>query len=298
MTVMWAFCCIFLVPKSFETAYFLNDDEKALMRQRVHRTQAYSDSECSGHYCKADVKEAAKDIKSWVHGFIQIAVVKILYGFGTFLPIIIRNGFNFSTKQVCKYFIRFWVSSTHMRKAQYLVIPVNIWGVIVYAIGAYLSDHYQTRFLPLILMAPIGIAGYALRFLLTFAMLLSKVVHRLLNCIDVIKYENRTLHTRMQDLLSERHRDAHLLKWRKEAVRMFEKQDKEREKILKDLQRSLKEHEQRYVLLGELKNIADQIFTSMEKLVAGIDIMVDKERMQQEAELETSRDDNGKDKQD
>ncbi|KAI4679974.1 uncharacterized protein J4E88_005864 [Alternaria novae-zelandiae] len=145
ITIIWAACCIFLVPKSFETAYFLNDDEKALMRQRAHRTQAYSDSEGSGHYGKADIKEAAKDIKSWVHGVIQIAVVTILYGFGTFLPIIIRNGFNFSTKQ-----------------AQYLVIPVNIWGAIVYAIGAYLSDRYQTRFLPLILMAPVGIAGYAI----------------------------------------------------------------------------------------------------------------------------------------
>ncbi|KAI4933963.1 uncharacterized protein J4E92_003633 [Alternaria infectoria] len=145
ITIIWAACCIFLVPKSFETAYFLNDDEKALMRQRAHRTQAYSDSEGSGHYGKADIKEAAKDIKSWVHGVIQIAVVTILYGFGTFLPIIIRNGFNFSTKQ-----------------AQYLVIPVNIWGAIVYAIGAYLSDRYQTRFLPLITMAPVGIAGYAI----------------------------------------------------------------------------------------------------------------------------------------
>ncbi|KAL1792638.1 hypothetical protein ACET3X_009145 [Alternaria dauci] len=145
ITVIWAFCCIFLVPKSFETAYFLNDEEKTLMRQRAHRTQAYSDSEGSGHYGKADIKEAAKDIKSWVHGLIQIAVVTILYGFGTFLPIIIRNGFSFSTEQ-----------------AQYLVIPVNIWGAVVYAIGAYLSDRYQTRFLPLVLMAPIGIAGYAI----------------------------------------------------------------------------------------------------------------------------------------
>lgn len=115
------------------------------MRQRAARTQAYSDSEGSGHYSKADIKEAAQDIKSWLHGCIQIAVVTILYGFGTFLPIIIRNGFKYSVKE-----------------AQYLVIPVNIWGAIVYAIGAYLSDRYQSRFLPLILMAPIGITGYAI----------------------------------------------------------------------------------------------------------------------------------------
>lgn len=53
------------------------------MRQRAERTQTYSDSAGNGHYGKADIKGAAKDVKSWVHGCIQIAVVTILYGFGT-----------------------------------------------------------------------------------------------------------------------------------------------------------------------------------------------------------------------
>jgi MFS family permease len=101
VTIFWAACCIWLVPKSFETAYFLNEEEKQIMRQRAARTQAYSDSAGSGHYGRSDIKEAAKDIKSWLHGCIQIAVVTILYGFGTFLPIIIRNGFHYSVKQVC-----------------------------------------------------------------------------------------------------------------------------------------------------------------------------------------------------
>lgn len=74
------------------------------MRQRAEIMEAYSGG--SGHYSKKDIKEAAKDVKSWVHGIIQIAVVTILYGFGTFLPIIIKNGFHYSTVQ-----------------AQYLVIP-------------------------------------------------------------------------------------------------------------------------------------------------------------------------------
>jgi len=65
-------------------------------------------------------------------------------GFGTFLPIIIKDGFHYSTVQ-----------------AQYLVIPVNLWGAVVYAVGAYLSDRYAVRFLPLVLCAPVGIAGYA-----------------------------------------------------------------------------------------------------------------------------------------
>lgn len=133
------------------------------MRQRAEEMEAYSGS--SGHYGMHDIKLAAKDIKSWIHGFIQIAVVTILYGkmtrlytmadgmtltttvpgFGTFLPIIIKDGFNFSTVQ-----------------AQYLVIPVNLWGAIVYAAGAILSDKYTSRFLPLVICAPFGIAGYAI----------------------------------------------------------------------------------------------------------------------------------------
>ena len=39
---------------------------------------------------------------------------------------------------------------------------MNLWGALVYAVGAYLSDRYQSRFLPMILAAPIGIAGYAI----------------------------------------------------------------------------------------------------------------------------------------
>jgi hypothetical protein len=73
------------------------------MRRRAIQTQAYSDSTGSGHYGKADINEAAKDFKSWLHGCIQIAVVTILYGFGTFLPIIIRNGFRYSVKEVQRY---------------------------------------------------------------------------------------------------------------------------------------------------------------------------------------------------
>lgn len=68
-----------------------------------------------------------------------------IQGFSTFLPIIIKNGFHYSTVQ-----------------AQYLVIPVNLWGALVYAVGATLSDKYRKRFLPLVICAPVGIAGYAI----------------------------------------------------------------------------------------------------------------------------------------
>lgn len=48
------------------------------MRRRAEEMDSYSGG--SGHYTKRDIKEAAKDVKSWVHGVIQIAVVTILYG--------------------------------------------------------------------------------------------------------------------------------------------------------------------------------------------------------------------------
>ncbi|KAL1849865.1 hypothetical protein Daus18300_013122 [Diaporthe australafricana] len=78
ITLAWAACCVFLVPRDFETAYFLNTEDKVLMRKRAEEMASYSGG--SGHYGKREIVEAAKDVKSWVHGVIQIAVVTILYG--------------------------------------------------------------------------------------------------------------------------------------------------------------------------------------------------------------------------
>lgn len=48
------------------------------MRIREREMNTYSGG--SGHYNRTDIREAAKDTKSWLHGFTQIAVVTILYG--------------------------------------------------------------------------------------------------------------------------------------------------------------------------------------------------------------------------
>ncbi|KAL1845657.1 hypothetical protein Plec18170_009644 [Paecilomyces lecythidis] len=100
ITIVWAFICIFVVPKNFETAYFLNDNDRVIMRIRAEATAAYSGGD--GHYTLKDVKRAASDIK------------------------------------------------------------INVWGAIVYGVGAVLSDRYKARFLSLIISAPFGIAGYAI----------------------------------------------------------------------------------------------------------------------------------------
>ncbi len=48
------------------------------MRQRAEEMESYSGG--SGHYGKKEIEQAARDVKSWLHGIIQIAVVTILYG--------------------------------------------------------------------------------------------------------------------------------------------------------------------------------------------------------------------------
>jgi hypothetical protein len=52
------------------------------MRRRAETMASYSGGK--GHYRWKDVKMAASDMKSWVHGVIQICVVTILYGMAPF----------------------------------------------------------------------------------------------------------------------------------------------------------------------------------------------------------------------
>ncbi|KAL7623123.1 hypothetical protein AAE478_006804 [Parahypoxylon ruwenzoriense] len=142
-TVVIAGLCYFLIPSSYTKAYFLNEDDRAVMRKRAELTEAYSGGQ--GHYTRAEFMMAIKDVKTWLHAFIQIMCLTVIYGFSVFLPIILRFGFNFSVEQ-----------------SQYLSIPVFLWGSIVYAICGYLSDRYSRRFIACILCAPLGMVGYSM----------------------------------------------------------------------------------------------------------------------------------------
>ncbi|RYO82255.1 hypothetical protein DL766_008751 [Monosporascus sp. MC13-8B] len=143
VTVAVALLCYFVIPSSYTTAYFLNEDDRAVMRRRAEMTEAYSGGR--GHYTMREFMMAATDIKTWLHSIIQVMSLTVLYGFSVFLPIILRFGFSFSVEQ-----------------SQYLSIPVFFWGSIVYGIGGYLSDRFGRRFLACILCAPAGVVGYAI----------------------------------------------------------------------------------------------------------------------------------------
>ncbi|KAI2625670.1 MFS general substrate transporter [Hypoxylon sp. NC1633] len=143
VTVAVAFLCYFVIPVSYTTAYFLNEDDRAVMRKRAELTEAYSGGK--GHYTRAEFLMAIRDVKTWIHTVIQIMCLTILYGFSTFLPIILRFGFNFSVEQ-----------------SQYLSIPVFFWGAIFYATCGYLSDRFSRRFLACVICAPLGMVGYSM----------------------------------------------------------------------------------------------------------------------------------------
>lgn len=82
-------------------------------------------------------------------------------GFGTFLPIILKDGFNYTTKQA-QYLTIPGKQMRHRAGRSMLTLPVNLWGAIVYGIGAVLSDRYNARYLVIVASIPFGIAGYAI----------------------------------------------------------------------------------------------------------------------------------------
>ncbi|KAL1966125.1 hypothetical protein VTN77DRAFT_4873 [Rasamsonia byssochlamydoides] len=143
LTVLFGLACYYLVPSSYETAYFLNETDKIVMRRRAELTHQYSGG--SGHFGWKHIWWAARDVKTWLHGGLQFCVITPLYGLNNFLPIIIEDGLGFTTIE-----------------AQYLTIPVQMWGCIIYVFVAWLSDRYQRRFLFVIIFTPICALGYLL----------------------------------------------------------------------------------------------------------------------------------------
>jgi hypothetical protein len=77
-TVIFAFGCFFLIPKDYQSAWFLNQEDKEIMRHRDDETRAYSGG--SGHYKKKDLMLAVADIKTWVYAFNHMFCMTLVYG--------------------------------------------------------------------------------------------------------------------------------------------------------------------------------------------------------------------------
>lgn len=140
-SVVCAIVVFFGLPNDPANAYFLNDEQKAIMAVRYAQNKHYNGSE---EFSWEEVRNALRDPKLYISGGIQFCQDILLYGFSTFLPSIIK-GFGHSTLQT-----------------QYLTIPVYIFGGICFLSLAFASDRLTLRSPFLLFSNVFGIIGYIL----------------------------------------------------------------------------------------------------------------------------------------
>ncbi|KAJ5502733.1 Major facilitator superfamily domain general substrate transporter [Penicillium fimorum] len=126
-----------------DTAYYLNQEERALVARRRSRYIGQTESAQKFHW--ADVKEGVLDWKIWAFSIGQFGIDTMLYGYSTFLPTIIKGMGNWTTAEV-----------------QALTIPCYGLGAIAYLSVAWLSDRTQQRASFICLFCAISVVGYGI----------------------------------------------------------------------------------------------------------------------------------------
>lgn len=120
-----ALCAILIwfgLPNNPAEAYFLNEEERWMMRVRNEQRRKYMGSE---HFSWKEMRIALSDPKLFFSGVIQFCQDILLYGFSTFLPTILGGmGYNSLMSNV-------------------LTVPVYIWAAVVFVLIAFCSDRYS-----------------------------------------------------------------------------------------------------------------------------------------------------------
>ncbi|KZF19521.1 MFS general substrate transporter [Xylona heveae TC161] len=139
LTILCAAAAWFGLPNDPSKAYFLNAEERELVKLRRLQAQKYLGSE---EFSWQEVKAALCDPKLYISGSIQFCQDILLYGFSTFLPSILKSmGYN-------------------KLQSQYLTIPVYIFGALCFFAVAFASDYFQKRGPCLLVTNIFGIAAY------------------------------------------------------------------------------------------------------------------------------------------
>lgn len=86
-TICWGFIVHWLVADTHDTARYLNDREKYVMRVRQAQDRTYTLDE---GFSWVEVRKALADPVIWVASFTQLCVDICLYGFATFAIVIIK----------------------------------------------------------------------------------------------------------------------------------------------------------------------------------------------------------------
>ncbi|KAK1232451.1 hypothetical protein PQX77_004428 [Marasmius sp. AFHP31] len=141
VTIVIGFICIPFVPDSYEEAWYLNKREKFLMRVREIQSREYMGDTS---FSWGEVRKAFTDPVIYLSGFVQMGLDTCLYGFSTFLVVIINElGYN----------------KIH---SQLLTAPIYFWAAFVYFIGALISDKYNVRFWLIFPLSGVSVIGYAI----------------------------------------------------------------------------------------------------------------------------------------
>ncbi|RDW61720.1 allantoate permease family MFS transporter [Aspergillus mulundensis] len=140
-SILCALAIFFGLPDDPTNAYFLTQEEKSIMAIRHQQRQAYMGPD---ELDWREIKLAFTDPKVWLCAATQFCQNILTYGFSTFLPSILA-AMGYGTLQ-----------------ANYLTIPVYVFGAIGFFTFALLSDRYALAGPFLLLTNAFGIIGYAL----------------------------------------------------------------------------------------------------------------------------------------
>jgi len=141
-SVVIAIIAYFVLANDFESASFLNEEDKSLMRIRAEISARYNgDLEFNW----ADVKRAVLDPKLYISSWNQFMADICSFGLSSFLPLIIRSfGFDVVTTQL-------------------LTIPVFFFASFTYIVISWSSDKWGKRaffMIPACLVTAVGYAVY------------------------------------------------------------------------------------------------------------------------------------------
>lgn len=139
-----AVCAVLIwfgLPNDPANAYFLDDEEKWMMRVRNEQRRQYMGSE---EFSWEEMRIALSDPKLMLSSITQFCQDILLYGFSTFLPTILQSiGYDSFMSNV-------------------LTVPVYIWSAIVFIAVAILADRFSIFAWFLLGANVFGIVGYIL----------------------------------------------------------------------------------------------------------------------------------------
>ncbi|THZ50704.1 high-affinity nicotinic acid transporter [Aureobasidium pullulans] len=131
--------CWALLPRNAETAWFLSYEEKAIMVARKQRNLVNRGTE---EFSWEHVKVAFTDPIIYIASASFFSASIALFGFGTFLPTIIK-GLGYTSLQ-----------------ANYLTIPVYIFATLTLITATFTSDRLQKRAIVLAILPIAPIIGF------------------------------------------------------------------------------------------------------------------------------------------